>query len=196
MREGSRQEGNVLGLFTRYTYIAPNILTNVKEKGVTIWNKYHNYREMRNFHTIIISPLASEVISNDSSIIEREVLRLLEDGGHVCLLCGSKSIEDKVITDILYTASISLIPLLQPILEVNVKQSEFTSYLRNHSIVSNLIKSDTDVDSVICTTRYVVQDENVQRETTKSKNEAVVAFTIRKGLNKAMLRHLNQAIWN
>ena len=86
---------------------------------------------MRNFHTIIISPLASEVISNDSSIIEREVLRLLEDGGHVCLLCGSKSIEDKVITDILYTASISLIPLLQPILEVNVKQSEFTSYLRN-----------------------------------------------------------------
>ncbi len=188
--ERGSNEGKVLAMFSgsKYFSLPPEPIihskekvVSIKEKTVSIWTNYHKITEIRNFGTIIISPLATKIMTNDDSVIEKEILGVLDDGGHVCILCDSGCHEDKVINDILLMFSTKLVALSNSIVEIKVRQSEFTGLLRDYGIVSNVFKSDVQADSVICTTRYVLQDENLQRELTKFEGEAIVGLTLRRG---------------
>ena len=86
------KEDKVLALFSRIRYpeIHQESLKRLNEKGISIWYGYRKSKEIRNFGTVIISPFASRIITNDDSIFEHEIIRVLDDGGHVCILCDSE----------------------------------------------------------------------------------------------------------
>jgi len=171
---------NILAMFCpgKYTHTISEI-GHVEGTKITIWTRYHNPQEIRNFNTIIYSPSASRIITNDDSIIEKELLRKLEEGGHICILCDSESDHDQVIADILFMVSGKILGINR-LSEINIHRSEFRDFLRSYGIVSNVFVVNINLESVICTMNYVLADSNLQNEITKFKDNAVIGFTLKK----------------
>jgi len=170
----------VLAIFDRLKYFHSDTEPSVPDKKITIWNKYHDYRLLRTFNTIILTPKSTKLLSNDKSIIEKELLRCFEEGSHVCILCDSDSDKDEVITDVLLMVSSRIISFSNTISEINVKQSEFGEFLRSYGIVSNVFEINNPIESAICTMRYIFRNVDLQNKITKFQTEAIVGFSIKK----------------
>ena len=108
------------------------------------------------------------------------------------------AVHDTVISHILFATSITLFGLTIPMVEVNVKQSEFTLFLRNYAIVSNVIKSDGNIDSVICTMKYGLADATLQNTVAKVENQPVAGLTIKRDSGNGLLTlvpfHLDEGL--
>lgn len=169
---------------------------DLKASGISVWQDYHDPKDMRQFGTIVLSPMSSKVIINDNAIIEKEIVRALEEGGHICILCDTTSKDDLLIGKILLMISCRLIDLSGTVSEVDVRQSEFTEFLRNYGTVSNVFVANDVLSRVICTMSYVLLNPESQNELTKIDNNAVVGFTVKKkkGLVTILPFHLYSSV--
>src|SRR4030095_996745 len=194
---GNMKKERTLALFQPIRYSRVNEVLKDKGTEVTIWTQYNDYKKIREFGTIVLSPKSSRIITSDDSVIEKEILRKLEDGGHICILCDSDSDKDSLINNILLMVGARIISVSRAVTEINIRRSEFREFLRNYGIVSNVFVIPKEIHvTVICTTRYMLSNPDWQNTIAKLQDNAVVGFTIRKekGLITLLPFHLNSSI--
>ena len=184
----------VLAMFDQFSSI-PKKLHDTLDKRITIWTSHNDYRLMRNFNTIIFAPKSSTLLTSDKSVLEKELLRALEEGAHVCMLCDEESEKDALVRAMLLAVGSRIIYFSDKISEIDTRQPEFREFIKNYGIASNVFEINSPYESVICTMRHVLSNSEIQKIITKYQNDdAIVGFTMKKykGLLTFLPFHLVQ----